>query len=56
MRWNLINSLPPPRGSGADDERKRVNEHDVTHQQRLIAERLRQERYYTPGVSLFFSK
>jgi hypothetical protein len=56
MRWNLINSLPPPRGSGADEERKRVNEQDVTHQQRLIAERLRQERYYPPGVSLFLLK
>jgi hypothetical protein len=55
MCWNLINSLPPPRGSGTEEERKRANEHDVTHQQqRLMVERLRQERYYPPGVSIIF--
>jgi hypothetical protein len=53
MCWSLINSLPPPRGSGTDEERKRANEHDLAHQQqRLMAERLRQERYYLPGVSI----
>ena len=57
MCWNLINSLPPPRGSGTEEERKRTNEHDVTHQQqRLMAERLRQERYYPPGVSIIFNR
>lgn len=57
MCWNLINSLPPPRGSGTEEERKRANEHDVTHQQqRLMAERIRQERYYPPGVSNILNK
>ncbi|KAJ4435833.1 hypothetical protein ANN_18452 [Periplaneta americana] len=50
MCWSIINSLPPPsRGSSSEEDRKRV-EHDVT-QQRLMAERLRQERdRYYPGV------
>ncbi|PSN38314.1 hypothetical protein C0J52_23730 [Blattella germanica] len=49
LSWSLINSLPPPRSSGTEEDRKRA-EHDVNQQQRLMAERLRQERYYNPAV------